>query len=194
MSRRIPTLWLLLTVATAAAPAHAAGVASFRLKNTDPSGASPVQKVLASIVPPGTVMPPDPSTSPLTILNGSSGFNADDLKVSLGDGQTPKGDPFQALALDFGTGGLAPGGQLLFSLNLSPTYAGMLNLVLPTSVKNLTIESYTPPGSGGAGGGGQTNVPEPLSILVWSSVGALGLVRARAYRRRHARELEAADA
>ena len=72
-------------------------------------------------VPPGTVLPPDPLTSPLTVLNGSSGFNADDLKVSLGDGQTPAGDPFQALALDFGAGGLAPGWQLLFSMNRSPT-------------------------------------------------------------------------
>ena len=73
----------------AAHPVQASTMASFRLTNTDAPGASPVMSVLASIVPPGSVVPPNPATSPLTILAGSTGFVLDDLKVSLGEGTTP---------------------------------------------------------------------------------------------------------
>jgi hypothetical protein len=164
------------------APASASGIVNFRLSDTDTTGAPPVSSVLMSIVPADSVAPTDPSVSPLTILSGSSGFDPSKLQVFLGDGTTPTGDPFQALKLDFGTSGFQPGGNLYFSLNLSPTYSGLVNLVLPSSVNNLTITSL--PANFGSGGG-QTNTPEPLSIVLWSSIAALGLVRARAYRRAH---------
>lgn len=172
----------LLTV-LAANPVRASSMVSFSLKNTDAAGASPVTSVLASIIPPGDVTPPDPSTSPLTILAGSTGFNVDDLKVSLGEGTTPAGDPFQALALDFGAGGFQPGGQLYFSLNLAASNDGVVNLILPSSVTNLTIASYSPPPGVTPIDGGQNNVPEPMSILLWSGLAALGVIRARVYRR-----------
>jgi hypothetical protein len=168
----------------AAHPVQASTMASFRLTNTDAPGASPVMSVLASIVPPGSVIPPNPSTSPLTILAGSAGFALDDLKVSLGEGTTPSGNPFQALALDFGPGGLAPGGRLYFSLNLAATSDGVVNLILPASVNNLAISSYEPPPGGTPiGNGGDNNVPEPASLLLWTGLAAFGLDRVRRYRR-----------
>jgi hypothetical protein len=169
----------------AAHPAQASTMASFRLTNTDPAGSgdSPVMTVLASIVPPGSVTPPDPSTSPLTILAGSSGFNPDDLKVSLGDGTTPSGDPFQALALDFGPGGLAPGGRLYFSLNLAASSDGVVNLILPSSINNLAVSSYVPPPGVTPIDGGQGNVPEPISLVLWTGLATFGVIRARIYRR-----------
>jgi hypothetical protein len=187
VSRRLSALLLPLIVVGLLACCTTrteASVMSFRLTETDSPGAAPVQRVLASIIPPGTVIPPDPATSPLTVLAGSSGFNPDDLKVSLGDGTTPSGTAFQALALDFGAGGLSPGGRVYFSLNVSPSFTGMLTLLLPSSVSNLAIESYTPPpGVGPIGGGTGANVPEPVSILMWTGVATFGLLRARSRRK-----------
>jgi hypothetical protein len=155
-------------------------MASFRLTDTDLAGGTPVSSVLMSIVPPGAVVPPDPSISPLTVLPGSSGFNPSDLKVLLGNGTTPTGGDFQALKLDFGPGGFQPGGRLYFSLNLSPSFNGMLQLILPSSVTNLAIDSI--PNNFGSGGT-NINTPEPMSIVLWSSAVTLGLVRARSFRR-----------
>jgi len=167
-------------------PAQASTMASFRLTNTDSTGADPVMSVLASIVPPGSVVPPDPATSPLTILAGSFGFNPDDLKVSLGEGTTPSGNPFQALALDFGPGGLAPGGRLYFSLNLAAASDGVVNLILPSSVDNLAVSSYEPPPGSTPIGDGGTKVPEPASLLLWTGLATFGALRARRYCRARA--------
>ena len=171
--------------------ARAAGMATFRLTNTDPAGAAPVTEVLARVLPPGTVVPRDVDKDPPTILDPStgyvsSGFNPDDLQVSIGDGTTAAGDPFQAIKLDFGPGGFAPGGRLYFQLNRSPSYDGLIRLVVPTSVENLALEpldvpvAAAPPFSQGGGG---SQVPEPASVLVWAALTAAGIWRARAFRR-----------
>jgi hypothetical protein len=173
----------LTSLAALPAPVAASSIAKFRLTDTDLPGAPPVSTVLMSIVPPGAVQPLDPSLSPLKVLDGSTGFNPDDLTVRLGDGTTPSGGQFQALKLDFGPNGFQPGGRLYFSLNLSPSFSGVLSLILPASVTNLSIESLPD----NFGGGGGVNTPEPVSIVLWSSVAGLGLLRARAYRRAHAR-------
>ncbi len=198
-----PLIALLAAALLALLPASAsaAGVSWYRLTNTDMPGAAPVQEVLARIIPPGSIIPPDPKTSPLTILPDStgyvsSGFDSKELEVLLGDGQTPEGDPFQVMKLDFGPNGFQPGGRLYFSLNRSPAFDGLTQLVLPSSVQNLAFESLavtdvptdTGGGSGSGGGGGSVppaQVPEPMSLVLWSAVLALGLVRARAYRRTH---------
>lgn len=189
MRRPIAPVLLLAALASFAArptPVAASSIANFRLTDTDLAGAPAVSTVLMSIVPPGSVTPSSPSVSPLTVLPGSTGFNPDDLKVLLGDGTTPSGGKFQALKLDFGPNGFQAGGRLYFSLNLSPSFSGVLSLILPSSVSNLSIESL-PDNFGGGGGGGDVNTPEPVSIVLWSSVAGLGLLRARAYRRSHAR-------
>lgn len=186
---------LLLTAVALLAPGGvgAAGVATFRLTNTDSTGATPVKEVLARVLPPGVVVPRNVDADPPTILDPStgytsSGFDADALQVLIGEGTTSNGDPFQALKLDFGPGGFAPGGRLYFQLNRSPSYDGLVSLVLPTSVENLALEAIaTPPssvgGSGGNGGGGGAQVPEPASVLVWVAVAGAGAWRVRVHRR-----------
>jgi hypothetical protein len=170
--------------------ARAAGVATFRLTNTDPAGAAPVNEVLARVLPPGSAVPRDVDKDPPTILDAgtgylSSGFNPDDLQVSIGEGTTATGEPFQAIKLDFGAGGFAPGGRLYFQLNKSPSYDGLITLVLPTSVENLAMEAIdVPPGVVPPGNpGGAPQVPEPSSVLIWTGLAAAAVWRARAFRR-----------
>jgi hypothetical protein len=198
VSRRCWTTWvapLTAVVLLAPAPARAAGVATFRLTNDDPVGVAPVTEVVARVLPPGSIVPRDVDKDPPTILDPSSGyvssgFNPDDLQVVLGDGTTATGEPFQALKLDFGPGGFSPGGRLYFQLNMSPAFQDMVRLVLPTSIENLAIESISvsdaaptptpaPP----------PQVPEPMSVLVWSILTGAGVWRARAFRRLRAAPL-----
>lgn len=168
--------------------ARAAGVATFRLTNTDSAGSAAVTETLARVLPPGSVVPRDVDKDPPTIIDAatgyvSSGFNPDDLQVSIGEGTTATGDPFQAIKLDFGAGGLAPGGRLYFQLNKSPSYEGLISLVLPTSVENLALEAIdvpvgvVPPGNPVA-----PQVPEPASMLIWAGLAVAGVWRARAFR------------
>lgn len=187
-------LHLLTAAALLAMPmsARSAGVATFRLTNTDPAGSTPVTEVLARVLPPGSVVPRDVDKDPPTILDASSGytssgFNPDDLQVLAGAGTTASGDPFQAIKLDFGAGGFAPGGRLYFQLNKSPSFEGLISLVLPTSVGNLALEAInvpvgvvTPAQAGGA------QVPEPASVLVWTGLVAASFWHIRAFRRRSA--------
>jgi hypothetical protein len=191
MRRPTVSTWLaLLVLALSPSWALAGGIASYRLTDTDVAGAPPVSTVLMSVVPAGSVAPTDPSVSPLTILDGSSGFDPNALQVFLGSGTTPAGAAFQALKLDFGSAGLQPGGRLYFSLNLANSYQGSPPLlILPSTVSNIAIESIPNPGGNGSGGGSGSppNTPEPLPILLWASVGGLGLLRARAFRRAQAR-------
>lgn len=205
MIRRRRTTWALAAVAAAALAgrAGAASIASYQLKNT---GTGTATQVLAEIAPAGSVYAPSSSSqSPLTVLDGSSGFNASGLTVAVGTGTLANGDPLQVLNLQFDSKGFAPGGVLDFSLNLGSSYTGPTpTLVLedPTTglaPAGLSLQSYTPPPTSGTGGtpppttgGGSppsNNVPEPVSLALWSVAAGLGLLRARAFRR--ARQVEA---
>jgi hypothetical protein len=185
--------------------AGAASIANYQLKNT---GTGTATQVLAEIAPAGSVFAPSSSTqSPLTVLDGSSGFTASGLTVAIGTGKLANGDPLQVLNLQFDSKGFGPGGVLDFSLNLGSTYTGptpTLILEDPTTglaPAGLSLLSYTPPttptgggpGSTTSGGGGGPppghNVPEPVSLALWSVAAGLGLLRARAFRR--ARQIEA---
>lgn len=219
----------ILMLAAPPAPAGAASITTYRLSNNNPAGSPPITKVGAYVVPPGSI---DDTTeeSPLTILEGSSGFESstDALNVLVGNGQVPEGEanagaPLQGLALDFlgknipETGfvgkGFAPGGVLNFSLNLSPSTDAVPDLVLfPDSPAGLAIEQVPPTsvdvggdtgvvtggGNGGSGGDGgvvpvmapdvggngmENQVPEPMSVVIWSVLAGLGLARARRLRR-----------
>jgi hypothetical protein len=192
-------LWLVACPAPALASRMTAtaaavnGTATFQLVNA--LGAPSAERALALVLPPETIAPPDPSVSPLTILPGSSGFDQDNLKVLLIDGISPKtGERHDGLALGllFEKGGLAPGGILNFQVSLKPGFQGPLTLELvePTPDSVAFGEGPPPPTDGGSGGGPTpppgTQVPEPLSVILWSSLASLGLIRARAFRRAHA--------
>ena len=198
------TAAVLLLGMTAARPSQAAGMAAFRLVNVDQSGADPVREALALVLPTGSVVPRDVDRDPPTILPAasgysSSGFDLDRLEVSLGEGQLEKADggfePFQAIKLDFGPGGLAPGGRLYFQLQWSPTYdpdtSGLIRLVLPVDVTNLAIETIELPDDYNSGSGnGPTGppmggeVPEPATLVLWSLMAAgAGVWRLRRARR-----------
>jgi hypothetical protein len=189
-----------LILAARPTPVRASGItpqngsAMYQLVNTNAPGTAPITNVVANAVPPGEIVPPDPSTSPLTILAGSSGFDQSNLKVLLGTGQTPSGAPLQALALDFGTQGFAPGGVLNFSLSLGQAFSSAPTLQLPDTPSGLTVSSLTTLPSGNqpsttsqdvGTSGGVGSVPEPGSLAVWSAA-ALALVLARVRRARRA--------
>lgn len=191
---------LALTLARST-PAQAAGVATFRLANIDPTGTAPVNTVLARIKPPSTVVPRDVENDPPTILpedSGyiSTGFDHDALELGLIDGTTDTGDPFQVLKIDFGENGFGPGGRLFFQLNKAEDFDGDIELILPESVTNLAIEALdflnsapTPPTDNGVGSPPPTpptaQVPEPASVVLWISLIAVaGLVHIGRTRRR----------
>ncbi|HEV3121610.1 MAG TPA: hypothetical protein VGY53_06895 [Isosphaeraceae bacterium] len=205
MSCRRPAIFAALAaaliLAARPAPVRASGItsvngsASYELVNNSAPGTAPVTKIVANVVPPGEVVPPNPSVSPLTILSGSTGFDQTNLKVLLGTGQTPTGDPLQALALDFGTQGFAPGGVLNFSLSLDKAFSTAPTLSLPDSSSGLSItqlanttgpsSNQPSPTTQGSGTTTSFGVPEPGSLAVWSAA-AMAIVFAGLRRARRA--------
>jgi hypothetical protein len=199
MARRLIPLAAVLGLAFGPATALASrmtataeavnGTASFQLLN-DP-GAEAAERALALINPPGTIVPTDPAVSPLTILPGSSGFDQDNLRVFLFDGdpaETGQERPGVALGLEFANGGLAPGGTLNFAVSVQPGFQGPLTLELiygdPATPVSVTFGDgppapVPPPPI-------PPSVPEPLSVVLWSSLAGLGLFRAHVFRRAHA--------
>lgn len=168
---------------------------TYRLTDTDPAGSTPLSQVAATVSPNGAIVPLNPSQSPLTVLPGSSGFDASNLQVLLGTGTGADGSAAQALGLSFGNGGLAPGGVLNFSLQTSPTVSGPLQFTLPTGTSDVSIQSIAATTSGGgsngssgsgggnspsdSGGGGSVTVPEPMSAVVWCGLLGLGAWQSR---------------
>jgi hypothetical protein len=170
------------------------GTASYRLTTTqdipvpDPNANAP--QVVAAVVPPGTVVPPTQSDgtagSPLTILKSSTGFDQSQLIVALKDGTTTSGATQQLFGLSFFGNGFSRNGQLDFSLNLgnSVTTAPQLQSLTPgvtiaaldTTSSTTTTSTSTPVV--------QNSVPEPMSVVLWSAVAGMGLLRARRVRRR----------
>jgi fibronectin-binding autotransporter adhesin len=133
-------------------------------------------------------------TGPLTILSGSQGFNSTGVYDYLAKG-TENGNPVQVLGLSFygqGLASLANGGILNFSLDVANP-SSPPNLVSQTSGVSIvpqTTDSST--GSSGNTGTGTTtgsgsvgalDTPEPLSVLVWSTLAGVGLLRLRVSRK-----------
>jgi hypothetical protein len=158
---------------------------TYQLSNTSPAGTTPVTQVVANVIPPGTIVPTSPSVSPLTILPGSFGFDQENLKVLLGAGTSPSGSPLQALALDFGAGGFQPGGVLNFGLSLDKTFQGAPELLLPATSSGLSITEVPAASTPTPGGGGTTptQIPEPMSLVLWSTLAGLAWMRVRGLRR-----------
>lgn len=190
---------------------RAGQIATFEL--TPKPGNSGLTIFQADVDPAFSVVPANSNASPLTILDGSSGFNPDNLTVLLGNG-----DGVQQLVMLFGVQpsydtagkisgfkpildgegnpdpGLASNGVLKFALDLAPDFSGKLNLLpTPTSSQsfNLTALTLPPPIIEPTGGTttppGTVVVPEPVSIALWVVGMGMGTLRALRYRRnRHA--------
>jgi len=150
-------------------------------------------QVEALVVPPGGVVPPTSSTgaqqSPLTILSGSSGFDASQLVVALKDTTSSTGVAEQMFGLVFFGQGLAAGGVLNFSLTTESSLSTPPVLESLTPGVSITLDSASSSTSGSGSsatpdvGGGGPRVPEPLSLLIWSALACAGLLRVRAQRR-----------
>jgi hypothetical protein len=152
--------------------------------------------VFTSVTPPqvvalidptgGVVTPPSNSTQgPLTILAGSQGLNTREVYDYLASGPGSNGQTLQALGLSFYGQGLAAGGILNFSLNVtnaseppqvvSQTPGVTINLDPVSSTSNSSSSSQNPITD--------SEVPEPLSLILWSTLAGAGLLRARTLRR-----------
>jgi hypothetical protein len=138
--------------------------------------------VVSTVVPPGSIQPINSTTSPLSIVAGSLGFDQSNLQVYL----TPSSAPVQEIALLFGNGGLSAGGTIDFKVSLASSYNSTTapTLTLQAPYANLStiapeVFSYTPE----VAGGGPMTTPEPVSLALWSAMVGAGLLRARAFRR-----------
>jgi hypothetical protein len=166
------------------------------LPAADPNAQEP--QVVATVVPPGGVVPP-PSTdgssggsaSPLTILPDSAGFDQKGLLVLLRDSK-PGEPPKQEFGLSFFGQGLLPasqGGKLHFALSIDkaltsqpPSFIAPAGISIlpdavptppttdPTPTPTTTDPTPTPPSS---------EIPEPMSLVLWSAMAGLGLWRIR---------------
>jgi hypothetical protein len=144
-------------------------------------------QIVALVSPVGIIPPPTSSTTgPLTILPGSKGFDENHLFVYLGNNPSD-GTPItqQALGLSFYGQGLAAGGVLHFSLTVASSLANkppQLDAVDPTSSQPLPYITITADPSNPVTTGGnpapESQIPEPLSLLVWSALAGAGLMRA----------------
>ncbi|WP_165227357.1 hypothetical protein [Aquisphaera insulae] len=170
--------------------ASSSTTATYRLISTTtlPAPAADIQgpQVVAMVLPPGSIVPPKNADgtegSPLTILPDSTGFDQNQLVVALKDATAADGTPEQLFGLVFFGKGLDPGGVLHFSLSIANALASNPP-VLQSMTPGIIITGDTSNGNGNGNGGGSgsgsgggtsggdgTNVPEPLSMALWSSV------------------------
>ena len=208
LSRCTATLALLsaaLMMAMSPSPASAASIVSEMVTNgvdqivpngtpgstayayyqlTNPRSTPVTDLIVTNIVPPNSVSPINASTSPLSIVNGSFGFDQSNLQVFL----SPADATTQGLALQFANGGLAAGGVLDFKVSLGSSYNSStpptLALQPPDADLSATapnLMSYTPASANAAPVAAAT--PEPVSLALWSALAGAGLLRARAFRR-----------
>lgn len=194
LRRRTASLALALVAAAGPSTALASGTTNYtyyELVNTRPTAVKDL--IVTNVIPPNSISPPDPATSPLTILDSSFGFDKKNLQVFL----SPADPTSQGLALNFANGGLAAGGTLDFKLSLDPNtgVSTVPQLLLQDPFKDLKLVNIpapsppivvipptptpiaipTPPV--------EVFVPEPMSLALWSAMAAAGAFRARAFRR-----------
>lgn len=194
------TAAVLLVLGLAADPARAASTASTSISTQtfdyslstssdipvpDPNATTP--QVVASL-PAGTIVPPKQSDgtqgSPLTILNSSTGFDQNQLVVALKDDVT-NGSSQQLFGLSFFGSGLKAAGHLDFALNVDKSLS--MAPVLTSQTPGVTIKSLevaAPPPStilNPSAGTPQphTQVPEPISLILWSALAGAGFWRWR---------------
>jgi hypothetical protein len=147
------------------------------------------------------------TASPVTLVaSQSSGFDPNNFSTALGTGTGVEGlrllfgekQVIQNGQVTFepvsGPNGAAPqfldnGGTVTFTLNPDPAFQGAIQLIsLTKGVPDPTLVPDTSgngggggsgSGGGGSGDGSDPNIPEPVTILLWSSAIGLGALRAR---------------
>lgn len=139
-------------------------------------------QVVASIDPTNSVVPTqNGSVGPLTVLPGSSGFDSNGLVDSLSTDHTK-------LGLIFFNSGISSGGVLNFALSVDKTVSSTPPVITSlTPGVSIALEKTAPsttPTTPVTTSPSPVNTPEPLSVLVWSALAGLGLIRVR--RLRHA--------
>jgi hypothetical protein len=144
-------------------------------------------QVVALINPAGGVVtPPISSTQgPLTILSGSHGFSSTGVYDYLASTTNSNGQLLQGLGLSFYGQGLAAGGVLNFSLNVTNA-SSPPQLVSQTPGVTITLDPAASSTSNSSSSSGTTTsseeVPEPMSLLLWSTLVVAVICRARAVR------------
>jgi hypothetical protein len=168
------------------------------LSAADPNATTP--QVVLPLANPGAIVPATDNAdgNPLKIDTAkSTGFDPTGVVDLLSKDNKQFGLSF------FGTG-IAPGGKLAFTLNVDKALSALPIFQQVAGIDN-TLAAIPPPtttvGSGSAGGGGGTGAtdggtsvvsapvppapqtPEPISLLLWSVLGGIGLWQARRRRR-----------
>ncbi len=186
--------------------ADQAGTADYTLTSTTniaaPSGPPPTAgasnvttpQVVALIDPAGGVVTPAATSTqgPLTILPGSQGFTSSGVYDFLLSTTDQNGNPLQALGLSFFGQGLKAGGVLNFSLNVTNANDPPLLLSQTSGVSivldatgSSTTNSSSSSSSSSSSTAQATTTPEPLSLLLWTTLAGAGFMQARAARRSH---------
>ena len=184
------------------AQADQAGTADYTLTSTTsiaaPTGPPPTAgasnvttpQVVALIDPAGGVVTP-PATStqgPLTIMSGSTGFSSSGVFDFLLSTTDQNGQPLQALGLSFFGQGLAAGGVLNFSLNVTnasdpPQLVSQnpnVSITLDSTGATTGSTSSTSTNSSSSSTSSitaATSTPEPLSLLLWTTLAGAGFMR-----------------
>ncbi len=200
LRRCTATLSFLTATLTLAAPASialGAGTTNYAYYELVNNRSTTVDDLIVTkVLPPNSISPPNASTSPLTILDGSFGFDQKNLQVFL----SPSDPNVQGLAIKFANGGLAPGGELNFKVSLDPgvsastvpqlilqqpdTDLKLINIPAPSPPVVMTppvvSTPVTPPTTDSSNA---PATPEPVSLALWSALAGGGLLRARAFRK-----------
>jgi len=207
VTRRCPTLLALLAAGLAIGlgsrpTVSRADTITYTLSTTTglpvPAADITQPQIVATVTSPGQIVPPTLADgtqgSPLTILSNSTGFDASQVVVALKQGTSSTGQSQQDFGLVFFGSGLAANSMLHFALNVNSALANnpsLLQITTPSSGFTLTPDPNSTTTTAGSGGtsssGGSTdtaqNVPEPLSVIIWSTLAGTGLMRVRAMRR-----------
>jgi hypothetical protein len=157
--------------------------AYYSLVNTE---TKPINDLIAMVITPTGSVVDGSNPTPLTVVNGSTGFATPLAGFSTGPGVSP-----QKIALDFSNeAGYSPpydnpfavGGVANFKLSLDPSTLTPPTLTLESTYSSLSLTTYTP-AYANAAPGAMMNTPEPAALALWSCLACAGLLRARAFRR-----------
>jgi hypothetical protein len=166
---------------------------SVNLPAADPTSQTP--QVVALVSPFGSVVPPTNADgtqgSPLTVLPTSTGFDTSQVVDALKTTTSPGGQSQEYLGIDFFGSGIKAGGVLDFTLSVDSALTStppILSSLTPGITITAEPAGLTTSGAGGSSSGGAGNeVPEPVGVVLWSTVLVVLVARKRLAVRRPTR-------